>query len=31
MDEYNPFNPIMLNFFNIKNVFHVNIEVVYVV
>jgi len=31
MNEYNPFNPIMLTFFNMSNVFHVNIRVVYAV
>jgi len=31
MNEYNPFNPITLTFFNMWNVFHVNIGVVYVI
>jgi len=31
MDEYSPFNPITLTFFNMSNVFHVNIAVVYAV
>jgi len=31
MNEYSPFNPILLTFFNMWNVFHVNIGVVYAV
>jgi len=31
MNEYSPLNPITLTFFNMLNMFHVNIEVVYVV
>jgi len=31
MNEYNNFNPITLTFFNMSNVFQVNIGVVYVV
>jgi len=29
VNEYNPFNPIMLTFFDVPNAFHVCIEVVY--
>jgi len=31
MNQYSSFNPITLTFFNMSNVFHVNIGVVYVV
>jgi len=31
MNEYSHYNSIMLTFFNMSNVFHINIEVVYVV
>jgi len=31
MNEYSPFNSITLTFFNMPDVFHVNIGVVYVV
>jgi len=31
MNEYSPFNPITLTFFNMSNVFRINIGVVYAV
>jgi len=31
MNEYSPFNPILLSFFNMWNLFHVIIGVVYAV
>jgi len=31
MNEYNPFNPIMLTLFDTSNVFHINIGVFYTV
>jgi len=31
MNEYSPFNPIMLSFFDVSNVFHISIGVFYTI
>jgi len=31
MNEYSPFNPIMLIFFYVSNAFHISIEVFYTI
>jgi len=31
MNEYSPFNPIMLTFFDVSNAFHISIGVFYIV